>query len=167
SDIIKNGIANIDGAVFESGEVCPFCGGALRGHDTKKKKFASNTENNQRRNIFVNVKRSRCTNCKKLVYAKAPFYENTRVGSPIADFCLVNLKIHPANHISKILKKLNILISPAAVRNLSSLKTEEIVYIDFHGIFFPLSLLNLSENLKDENFGGVNLMMLQMMKNLR
>jgi len=147
-DIITTGVSGLDGYVFEKVENCPFCGGAVKGHDIKKKKFATIIEDNKRKIITVNVKRSRCTSCQKLVYADSPFYKNIRMGSPLVDFCLINLKIHSANHISKILKKMNILVNPSTIRSLKGINADHIAHVDFQGIFFPLSLLNISEKLQ-------------------
>jgi len=163
ADIVINGISNLDGSVFDLTEVCPHCGGKLKGHDTKRKKFATIIEKSQFKSIIVNVKRGRCMKCKKLIYADSPFYENIRIGSPIVDFCIINLKIHPANHISKILKKMNILVSPSTIRNFKELNSIDIPYIEFHGVLFPLSLLNISENLRNEENSGINSLIIQMM----
>lgn len=164
ADIIKSGMANIDGFLFDATKDCPFCGGYLKGHDIKRKKFVTILENNCRKNIYLNVKRHRCTDCKKLVYSDSPFYDNIRMGSPIVDFCLINLKIHPANHVSKILEKLNILVSPATIRSISVLDHGDIPSFDFHRILFPLSLLNISENILKNKGTGVNHLVIQMMQ---
>ena len=164
ADIIISGISNLNGFLFDAAEICPYCGGKLKGHDTKKKKFATIIENNQRKKIIVNVKRFRCTGCKKLVYASSPFYDNLRIGAPIVDFCILNLKIHPANHISKILKRMNILVSPPTIRSFSKINSDSIPSINFHGVLFPLSLLNISETIRNEENSGMNEMIIQMMQ---
>ncbi|MBN2733909.1 MAG: transposase family protein [Methanomicrobiaceae archaeon] len=164
ADIIMNGISNLNGIIFDSVNECPCCGGQLKGHDTKNKKFATLIENNQQKNIFVNVKRYRCKDCKKLVYSDSPFYDDIRIGSPIVDFCILNLKMHPANHISKILRNMNIAVNPSTIRKFNTLKTGEIKSIEFHGIAFPLSLLNISENIRNDESLGINAMIVQMVQ---
>ncbi|MBP2132689.1 hypothetical protein J2128_000610 [Methanomicrobium sp. W14] len=163
SDIIENGVININGFLFDSHDICPHCGGELKNHDIKKKKFVTMQKNGEPENITVNIRRLRCRNCKKLVYADSPFYDNIRLGSPIVDFCTLNLRIHPANHISKILRSLNILVNPSTIRSLKKNSNPgDIPYIEFHGILFPLSLLNISESLRNEEISEGNMLIFQM-----
>jgi len=164
ADIVMNGILRLDGFLFDKSDRCPFCGGELKAHDTKKKKFATVVEGDSRRNISVNVKRFRCTECGKLVYSDSPFYENIRMGAPLVDFCLLNLRIHPANHISKILKKMNIIVNPSTIRSFSGLEPGNTPAIDFHEVRFPLSLLNISEAVMKEEGSERDNMLLYMLQ---
>lgn len=145
AEIVRSGILSLDGFLFDAVGRCPDCRGGLKAHDIKKKKFVTIIEGGSKRNITVNVKRFRCTQCKKLAYADSPFYENIRMGAPIVDFCILNLSIHPANHISRILRKMNIIVNPATIRSFSDMEPGNTAAIDFHEIRFPLSLLNISE----------------------
>lgn len=152
--IAIDGISRLDGFLFEEAVTCPHCGGELRAHDIKQKKFATLIENGSIRKILVNVKRFRCTGCGRLVYADSPFYEGVRMGAPLVDFCIINLRIHPANHISKILKKMGILVNPSTIRRLSGMDPGKIPAIEFHEVLFPLSLLNISEAVLKERGEG-------------
>ncbi len=176
SDIVASGIADLDGFLFDAADKCPYCGGELKSHDTKRRVFARiNTgilsndtpypdtaaseqtgtkDKNHERNITVNVKRWYCTECGKLVYSRSPFYEGIRTGAPIVDFCVVNSEIHPPNHIAKILGKLGIIVTPATVRNILQLRMtdlsnpEKIPAVNIYGVMFPSSLLSISEQIR-------------------
>ena len=89
------------------------------------------------------------------------------MGAPVADFCIQNLDIHPANHISKILRSMNILVNPATIRSLSGMEIVNSPSIDFHDIRFPLSLLNLSEAVMKKEGSERNNMLLYMLQNRR
>ena len=166
-DIIISGILSLEGFLFEDAEGCPFCGGELRAHDVKKKKFATITEDGNRRNITVNVRRFRCKECGRLVYADSPFYKEIRMGAPLVDFCLLNLRLHPANHISKILRKMNIIVNPSTIRSLSGFSPGEIPSIEFHEVLFPPSLLNISEAVMKQEGSERSNMLLYMLQKRR
>lgn len=167
TDIVMNGILSLEGFLFEAADKCPACGGDLKAHDIKKKKFVTITKGGSRRNITVNVKRFRCMECGKLVYADSPFYDNIRMGAPIVDFCILNLDLHPANHISKILRKMSIIVNPATIRSLPGMKTENLPSIDVHDIRFPLSLLNISEAVMKKEDSERENMLLHMLQRKR
>lgn len=145
SEIIANGIEAVDGAIFTELDCCPDCGGDLRGHDYRRKKFATVIESGRPRNILVIVRRYRCISCGKLCYAHSPFYPDTRLGSPIVDFCVLNIRRYPYNHISRILEKMNIIVDRGTVRNYADLDPGLIPSVDVYGIMIPYSLLRLSE----------------------
>ncbi len=167
SEIVMNGLLDLEGFLFDTAGACPSCSGELKAHDIKKKRFATIAQGGSKQNITVNVKRFRCMDCGKLVYAESPFYENIRMGAPVADFCIQNLDIHPANHISKILRSMNILVNPATIRSLSGMEIVNSPSIDFHDIRFPLSLLNLSEAVMKKEGSERNNMLLYMLQNRR
>ena len=167
ADIVISGISGLEGFLFEDADKCPFCDGDLRAHDIKKKKFATIAEGESRRNITVNVRRFRCRECGRLVYADSPFYDNIRMGAPIVDFCLLNLRLHPANHISKILRKMSIIVNPSTIRSLSGFSPGEIPSIEFHEVLFPPSLLNISEAVMKQEGSERNNILLYMLQNRR
>jgi len=142
--LIDSGISGIDGRVFENAPGCPECGGRLISHDFKKKKFASGIRREKITPVYVRVKRFRCRECRKLVYADSPFYPGIRAGAPVVDFCLVNCERYSYNHISRILRHLHIYVSPSSVANYASADIRTPHAVEMHRIFFPASLLNLA-----------------------
>jgi hypothetical protein len=144
-EIITNALESVDGAIYTWLDRCPDCGGELRGHDYRRKKFATVLEGGRPRDIFVTVRRFRCTSCGRLCYARAPFYPNTRLGSPIVDFCILNIGRYPFNHISRLLEKMNIIVDRGTVRNYAALDHGPIPSVDMYGILIPYSLIRLSE----------------------
>lgn len=143
--LIDSGISGIDGKIFENADNCPECAGKLITHDFRRKKFATRIYREQRNPVYVKVKRFRCRECGRLVYADEPFYPEIRTGAPVVDFCLANSERYSYAHISRILRHLHIYISPSSVRNCASADLNMPPAVEMHGIFFPASLLNLAD----------------------
>ncbi|WOF16211.1 hypothetical protein F1737_05560 [Methanoplanus sp. FWC-SCC4] len=167
SELIQSGIMDIQDTTFDRAERCPECGGALAGHDIKRKKFATVLEDGNPKEVCVNVKRFRCRECGKLVYAKSPFYSGIRTGTPIVDFCIANKNRHPANHISKILKNMSIFVNPGSVRNYERSDIPSPQSVEFFGINFPISLLNLSGTGIPDSDQTKSMLMMQMIMQKR
>lgn len=144
-EIITNALESVDGARYTELERCLVCGGELRGHDYRRKKFATVLEDGRPRDIFVIVRRFRCISCGRLCYARAPFYPNTRLGAPIVDFCILNIERYPFNRISRLLEKMNIIVDRGTVRNYAALDLGPIPSVDMYGVLIPYSLLRISE----------------------
>jgi len=144
-ELITSGITGIDNRVFFRTGICPSCGSKIKGHDIKKKKFATIIEGEITKNIHVFVKRYRCTGCGKLLYADSPFYPGTRLGAPIVDFCIANKKRHPYNHISKILRAMNIVVDRGTVKNYADKSFGPVPCMELYEIKIPVSLISLSE----------------------
>jgi hypothetical protein len=146
SDLVYGAVVSLDGAVYADLDSCPYCGGEVKGHDIRRKRFATVIDDRQPRTIFVFVHRYYCTRCGKLCYAKSPFYPETRLGSPIIDFCVVNAPLFPYHHVSKLLEHMHILLDRGSVRNYAKEDFGEIPFLDMYGMRIPLSLLSLIES---------------------
>ncbi len=144
-ELITSGIAGIDNMVFSGTGICPSCGGKIKGHDRKKKKFATIIDGNKTKDIHVFVKRYHCTGCGKLLYADSPFYPGTRLGRPIVDFCIANKNRHSYNHISKILRAMNIVVDRGTVKNYADKPFRSVPCMELYEIKIPVSLISLSE----------------------
>jgi hypothetical protein len=145
NDLIMSAILSVEGLTFSHLSECPYCKGPVKPHDTRRKKFAYIRENGVKRNIFVFVKRYYCSRCGRLCYADAPFYPETRLGSPIVDFCIVNIGEHPYHHIAQQLDALNIIVDRGTIRNYARRHFEPVQYFEVYGFRIPVSLLALSE----------------------
>jgi len=146
SDLVYGAVVSLDGAVYADLDACPYCGGEVKGHDIRRKRFATVIENRQQRAIFVFVHRYYCTGCGRLCYAKSPFYPGTRLGSPIIDFCVVNAHLFPYHHVSKLLEHMHILLDRGSVRNYARGHFGDVPFLDMYGMRIPLSLLSLIES---------------------
>ena len=144
-ELITGGIAGMDNMIFLGNGICPSCGSEIKGHDTKKKKFATIIDGDRTKNIHVFVKRYHCTGCGKLLYADSPFYPGTRVGAPIVDFCIANKNRHPHNYISKILRAMNIVVDRGTVKNYADKPFRPVPCMELYEIKIPVSLISLSE----------------------
>ncbi len=144
-DLVTGALLSLDGAMFTELESCPWCGGELQGHDMKKKRFASVLDKGKKKDISVFVKRFYCRDCGRLCYADAPFYPDTRLGSPVVDMCVANFGRFPYHHISRLLKAMNILVDRGTVRNYARRRSGQVPAIEMYGVQLPLSLLALSD----------------------
>jgi hypothetical protein len=140
-----NAVRSMDGASFTDLPACPYCGGAVKGHDLKKKRFARILDAGRERNVHVFVKRFYCTKCGRLSPANAPFYPDIRLGSPIVDLCVVNIDRFPYHHLSRILRGLHLVVDRGTIRNYAHRSFGAIPALEIYGLKIPLSLLSISD----------------------
>lgn len=143
ADLVVATISAFDGFEFLSLSRCPACGGALRAHDMKKRRFAVIRSKDGEKEVEIWVKRFHCTACGTLCTADAPFYPETRVGSPVVDLCLVLTEEHPANHAARILGEMGIVMDRGSVRNYAARRARPVLSTVLYGLRLPNSLLSL------------------------
>ncbi len=153
SGLVLTAIASLDGAEFNRLGCCPECGGAVTGYDRKSRIFATITEGDTVREIRVTVKRFTCTACGKVVSADAPFYPDTRVGSPVVDFCILLSRSMPVSRTATILEAMGILVDRGSARNYAMRDFGPIETTEMFGVRIPRSVLGLSL-LASRNFEG-------------
>lgn len=152
ADIVQSGISAIEGVTFTRHSVCPACGGALAGYDTKRKQFAHLIDENGPRTAYVFVRRFYCRSCHKLWYADEPFYPDTRIGSVIIDLCIALSMTMPVNRVPAYLAAMGIAVNRTScrlyVRHISSCHVRiNARHLDTDtklGIHLPLSVFSLS-----------------------
>lgn len=125
--------------------VCPYCGGSVKFHDIRMKRFATVIEDDHKRIISVKVHRFYCRECGKLGYAKAPFYPDTKFGAPVTDLCMTISREHPFNHTARILETIGVVVDRGTIRNFSGREFPEVSYAKIYGLPIPLSLCYLSD----------------------
>ncbi|MDD5419840.1 MAG: hypothetical protein PHV57_08350, partial [Methanomicrobiaceae archaeon] len=84
----------------------------------------------------------------------APFYPDTRLASPIVDFCRIQSATMPYHRVARVLEAMGIVIDRGTVRNYAALDVGDIPYTELFGIRMPLSLLNLSVSAVSRGKGG-------------
>lgn len=146
ADMVRNGIAAVDGRVYESLDRCPHCGGAVRPHDLRVKRFATITTGTAVRDIRVRVKRFRCARCGRLCYADSPFYPGTRHGAPIVELAAVLAERMPPGRAAQTLAFLGIVLDRATVRSYAALPLPPITTTYLFGMPVPVSVLHLSSS---------------------
>jgi hypothetical protein len=142
--LVQSGFLAMEGKEFAVLESCPACGGELTGYDRKKRKFATLAEGERDRDIHVVVRRYQCRTCGTVSPAKAPFYPDTRIGSPVVDLCVVLSKGRTPGTTVAILRELGIIVDRGTVRNLSSRDFGDIAVTDMFGLILPRSVISLS-----------------------
>ncbi len=142
--LVLGALCRMDGIEFDRLDACDACGGDVRGHDHKRKRFASIRDEGKVREISVLVKRFRCTRCGKLCYADSPFYPDTRYGTPIVDLCCVLCRDMPYHRAARLMEAMGIVIDRGTIRNYAGRDFGTIPYTKILGIPLPLSLLRLS-----------------------
>lgn len=152
TDIVQNAISGVDGVTFTGHTVCPACGGPLAGYDTKKKQFAHLLIDNEKKTVYVSVKRFYCRSCHTLCYADEPFYPDTRIGSPIIDLCIALSMTMPVNRVVAYLAVMGIFVDRSScrlyVKHISNtyvrINARYLNIDDRSGVHLPLSVLSLS-----------------------
>jgi hypothetical protein len=150
ADMVRNGIAAVDGRVYEALDRCPHCGGKVQPHDFRVKRFATITTGTGVRDVHVRVKRFRCARCGRLCYADSPFYTGTRHGAPIVELAAVLSERMPPGRTARTLEHLGVVLDRATVRTYSGLPLPPITTTQLFGIPVPTSILHLSSSLHSD-----------------
>jgi len=144
-DIVQITFSACEGISFDRCRVCPSCGGPVTGYDKKKKRFAILADGQKNKIIFVTVKRFRCHTCKKIISANAPFYPETRIGSPIVDLCITLGRTMPFSRVSTHLEFLGIIVDRWTVRKyVLNNRYRTIATTELFGMKVPMSLFSLT-----------------------
>lgn len=145
TDIVRTGLASLDGMEFPLAGTCPSCGGELRGYDKKTKKFAVMREDSGIRVITIRVKRFRCHTCGALCYADEPFYPGSRIGSPVIDLFLSLSAIMPAARAARVIAAMGIVVDRTTWKNYTRQPPAGIPVVDVFGMRLPLCIVRLSD----------------------
>jgi hypothetical protein len=143
-DLIRTTLLAMDGVTFTDLPACPRCGGPIRMHDRKEKRFARMLVDGDAKNVHVLVARFRCRTCGGFWYAREPFYEGVRFGIPVVDLAIVLSQNHPFHRTERILASLGILVDRGTIRMYSGRAQRPVPATDLLGIPLPISLLRLS-----------------------
>ena len=146
ANMVRSGIAAVDGKVFDRLDSCPYCGGQVRPHDYRAKRFALLTDGSESTDVRVRVKRFRCNRCGRLCYADSPFYPRTRHGSPIVELAAVLAERMPPGQGVRTLDRLGIVLDRATVRAYARLPLPPITTTQLFGMQIPVSILRLSSS---------------------
>jgi len=143
-DLIRTTLLAMDGVSFTDLPACPGCGGPLRLHDRKEKRFARMRVDGEARDVHVSVGRFRCRSCGGFWYAREPFYEGVRFGIPVVDLAVTLSRVHPFHHTERILASLGLIVDRGTIRMYAGRAQRPVPATDLLGIPLPISLLNLS-----------------------
>jgi hypothetical protein len=144
SDLVQTTLTSCDGALFDQCGACRHCGGEISGYDIKKKQFAMVMEKEQKRPVYVLVKRFRCRKCGQISLADQPYYPDTRIGSPVVDLCMTLGETMPYSRVSSFLAEMGIVVDRWSVRNYVRNNHRTIPAAEMFGIRLPLSVVSLS-----------------------
>jgi hypothetical protein len=143
--LVQSGFSAVEGKEFSGLEACPVCGGEVSGYDRKERKFVTLIEDGgQEKDIRVTVRRFSCKACGVISPARAPFYPDTRVGSPVADLCVVLSRTRTPGRTVALLRALGIAVDRGTVRNLASRDFGDIPLTEMFGFVLPRSVISLS-----------------------
>jgi hypothetical protein len=143
-DLIRSTLIAMDGVSFTDLTACPECGGPVRRHDRKEKRFARLLVDEEARDIHVIVARFRCESCGGFWYAREPFYEGVRFGIPVVDLAVTLSLVHPYHRTGRILAALGLLVDRGTIRMYAGRAQRVAPATNLLGIPLPISLLNLS-----------------------
>ncbi len=142
--LILSGFLAVEGKEFSFLEKCPACGGEVSGYDQKQRKFATILDEGHEKEIHVTVRRFRCRACGTISPAKAPFYPDTRIGSPVVDLSVVASRTRTPGKTVAFLRALGIVLDRGTVRNLAVRDFGDIPITEMFGIVLPRSVISLS-----------------------
>jgi len=143
-ELIREGLRGFDGLHYPRRDVCPCCGGPVRPHDIKRKRFAVLRESGEEQTIHVMVHRFRCRRCDQLIYADEPFYPDTRFGTPVVDLCVVLSQTYPFHRTEGILLEMGIAVDRGTIRQYAGRDFGPIPASGVLGLVLPVSSLRLS-----------------------
>ncbi|MDD5188739.1 MAG: hypothetical protein PHF57_11090 [Methanoregula sp.] len=152
--IVQTGFLAVDGLHFTERAHCPQCGGALTGYDTKRKQFAHLFCDNQKKTVYVFVKRFYCRDCHKICSADEPFYPNTRTGSLVIDLVRALSMTMPVNRVAAYLEIMGIVADRTSCRNYMRNHHYPIETNLLFGVHLPRSLISLSALATQTGKGG-------------
>ncbi|MCQ8894568.1 MAG: hypothetical protein NQU46_08080 [Methanolinea sp.] len=144
SALVQSGVLAVDGHVFSRLDACPACGGRVSGYDTKERRFAVILDSGDKRPVNVWVRRYMCRDCGQVSPAEAPFYPETRLGSPIVDLCVVLSRSMTPGRAARVAEYLSLAIDRGTIRAYSRRCFPEIPVDTLFGFPIPRSLLSLS-----------------------
>ncbi|KQC03166.1 MAG: hypothetical protein APR53_01590 [Methanoculleus sp. SDB] len=146
ADLIQSALLSVEDRRYTDLAACPHCGGKVRGHDLKRKLFVRiMSDAGDDRDVHVFVKRFYCEDCRRLCYAKSPFYPGMRLGAPIIDLCVINTDLFPYHHLARLLEAMRIRIDRGTIRNYARKGFPPVPYVELYGLRIPVSLLSLSD----------------------
>jgi len=145
TDIIQTALSLLDGMEFAEIISCPLCRGTLQGYDRRKKKFAVLRDQEGERVISIRVKRFYCRHCGNLCYADEPFYNDTRIGSPVIDIFLSLSATMPPSRAARVIDAMGIVVNRTTWRSYIGRPFPEIPVVDVFGMRLPQCVMQLSE----------------------
>jgi hypothetical protein len=152
--LVQESLSLLDGAVFDSRDTCPACGGQLSGYDSRERQFARIREDMVQRTITVTVKRFRCRSCGRICNADEPFYPDTRIGAPVIDLCIVLSQVPGYGRAARNLSAMGLEIDRMQCRHFARTPVHPIAVMDIFGFLVPQSIISLSEIAARTGEGG-------------
>jgi hypothetical protein len=142
--LVQTAFLSVEGKEFTELQTCPSCGGPVGGYDWKYRKFATVIDEGEPRTIMVRIRRFRCRDCGRVSPAHAPFYPDTRLGSPVVDLCVVLSRTMTPGRTVTVMKSLGVVVDRGTVRDLAWKDLPEIATTEIFGFILPRSVISLS-----------------------
>ena len=143
SELILTALRICDETVFDLYSPCPFCGGEVSRYDLRKRRFAVIRDGERERVINVHVRRYLCQRCNRTFLCDAPFYPDTRIGSPVIDLCVTFATCMPYYRVSSILEDIGVIVDRGSVR-FYALQGRNVKTEDMFGVRLPVSVILLA-----------------------
>ncbi len=142
--LVQTALKACEGVRFHPDIMCNSCGSPLSGYDERKKRFAVLLEDDKPRPVYVIIQRSYCRKCRKVISPQEPFYEGTRVGSPVVDLCRsLSIKM-PYSRVSTYVGLMGVQIDRWSVRHYACTQLQEMPAEEVFRMRIPVSILALS-----------------------
>jgi hypothetical protein len=146
-ELIVTALYEVADMTFMDPAPCPVCNDmakkSLLAHDTIKRRFATVIEGDEKVKLSVSVKRYICKHCGQVVFARSPFYPDTRLGSPVVDLAMSLASRYSFYQTNQIMEILHISMSRSAIRALAQSRRWNIATVPLSDLLLPTSLLTL------------------------
>lgn len=144
TQIVQTALSVCDRAGFVARGVCQLCGGTLSGYDTRTKRFALLCDDEGVRPGEVALHRAYCHECGRIMMPEVPFYEGTRIGSPVVDLSHTLCASLSSGNAAALLGMMGVKVDRWSVCAYSCQPIPPPLTIAAFGMHIPFSIISLS-----------------------
>jgi hypothetical protein len=142
--VVQAALQICDGTEYFARGICRSCGGTLSGYDTRTKRFAVISDDDGDRPVEVILHRAYCRECGRIVMPEEPFYNGTRIGSPVVDLCNTLSESLSSGHVATMLSRMGVIVNRWSVRSYCHMPIPPPHTVAAFGIHIPVSIITLS-----------------------
>ncbi|MCK9579160.1 MAG: hypothetical protein M0Q92_01770 [Methanoregula sp.] len=144
TQVVQAALLVCDKTEYFTRRICPLCGGIMSGYDKRTKRFAFLCDSDDNQLVEVVIHRAYCRQCGRIWKPEEPFYEGTRIGSPVVDLCQTLSASQSCGHVAMLLEKMGIKVDRWSVRSYNHLSIPPPQTVAAFGMRIPVSIITLS-----------------------
>jgi hypothetical protein len=144
TQVVQAALQVCDKTEYSHGGKCRSCSGTLSGYDTRKKRFVLLSDAGGDKPVEVILHRAYCRECGRIWKPEEPFYQGTRIGSPVVDLCQTFSASLSIGHVATLLEKMGVKVDRWSVRSYCTLPIPRPPTIAAFGMYLPVCIISLS-----------------------